>query len=176
MGKCKKCGVEVPKEAMFCPNCGAGVSKEASVEKLSGGKGRRKKKYAMIGGGIGAILFILLVIFVSTRPKVIDLNECRKIEIDGYDGVGNGNVYFLDLSKKIEEAVPDRIMKKMKDPSDIYQYIDVNVELSKYSELSNGDKITVTYKYDNEKAKKVGIKFKGKKEKITVSRTLPMRN
>ena len=39
MGKCKKCGVEVPKEAMFCPNCGAGVSKEASVEKLSGGKG-----------------------------------------------------------------------------------------------------------------------------------------
>ena len=43
MGKCKKCGVEVPKEAMFCPNCGAGVSKEASVEKLSGGKGRRKK-------------------------------------------------------------------------------------------------------------------------------------
>ena len=56
----------------------------------------------MIGGGIGAILFILLVIFVSTRPKVIDLNECRKIEIDGYDGVGNGNVYFLDLSKKIE--------------------------------------------------------------------------
>ena len=93
MGKCKKCGVEVPKEAMFCPNCGAGVSKEASVEKLSGGKGRRKKKYAMIGGGIGAILFILLVIFVSTRPKVIDLNECRKIEIDGYDGVGNGNVY-----------------------------------------------------------------------------------
>ena len=119
MGKCKKCGVEVPKEAMFCPNCGAGVSKEASVEKLSGGKGRRKKKYAMIGGGIGAILFILLVIFVSARPKVIDLNECRKIEIDGYDGVGNGNVYFLDLSKKIEEAVPDRIMKKMKDPSDI---------------------------------------------------------
>ena len=111
MGKCKKCGVEVPKEAMFCPNCGAGVSKEASVEKLSGGKGRRKKKYAMIGGGIGAILFILLVIFVSTRPKVIDLNECRKIEIDGYDGVGNGNVYFLDLSKKIEEAVPDRIIK-----------------------------------------------------------------
>ena len=75
MGKCKKCGVEVPKEAMFCPNCGAGVSKEASVEKLSGGKGRRKKKYAMIGGGIGAILFILLVIFVSTRPKVIDLKN-----------------------------------------------------------------------------------------------------
>ena len=54
----------------------------------------------------------------------------------------------------------------MKDPSDIYQYIDVNVELSKYSELSNGDKITVTYKYDNEKAKKVGIKFKGKKRKL----------
>ena len=48
MGKCKKCGVEVPKEAMFCPNCGAGVSKEASVEKLSGGKGRRKKKYAIL--------------------------------------------------------------------------------------------------------------------------------
>lgn len=122
MGKCKKCGVEVPKEAMFCPNCGAGVSKEASVEKLSGGKGRRKKKYAMIGGGIGAILFILLVIFVSTRPKVIDLNECRKIEIDGYDGVGNGNVYFLDLSKKIEEAVPDRIMKKNERP---FRYLSV---------------------------------------------------
>ena len=168
MGKCKKCGVEVPKEAMFCPNCGAGIPKEAPVEKIAGEKGRRKKKYVMIGGGIGAILLILLVIFAGTRPKVIDLNECRKIEIDGYDGVGNGNVYFLDLSKKIEEAVPDRIMKKMEDPSDIYQYIDVQVELSKYSELSNGDKITVTYKYDNEKAKKVGIKFKGKKEKITV--------
>lgn len=41
----------------------------------------------------------------------------------------------------------------MEDPSDIYQYIDVQVELSKYSELSNGDKITVTYKYDNEKLK-----------------------
>ena len=77
-------------------------------------------------------------------------------------------LFIRQSSKKIEEAVPDRIMKKMKDPSDIYQYIDVNVELSKYSELSNGDKITVTYKYDNEKAKKVGIKFKGKKEKITV--------
>ena len=61
MGKCKKCGVEVRKEAMFCPNCGAGVSKEASVEKLSGGKGRRKKKYAMIGGGIGAMIGILLM-------------------------------------------------------------------------------------------------------------------
>ena len=116
MGKCKKCGVEVPKEAMFCPNCGAGIPKEAPVEKIAGEKGRRKKKYVMIGGGIGAILLILLVIFVSARPKVIDLNECRKIEIDSYDGVGNGNVYFLDLSKKIEEAVTEKIMKKMEDP------------------------------------------------------------
>ena len=99
MGKCKKCGVEVPKEAMFCPNCGAGIPKEAPVEKIAGEKGRRKKKYVMIGGGIGAILLILLVIFVSTRPKVIDLNECRKIEIDGYDGVGNGNAFSPCISK-----------------------------------------------------------------------------
>ena len=42
MGKCKKCGVEVPKEAMFCPNCGAGIPKEAPVEKIAGEKGRRK--------------------------------------------------------------------------------------------------------------------------------------
>lgn len=166
MGKCKKCGVEVPKEAMFCPNCGAGVSKEASVEKLSGGKGRRKKKYAMIGGGIGAILFILLVIFVSTRPKVIDLNECRKIEIDGYDGVGNGNVYFLDLSKKIEEAVPDRIMKKMKDPSDIYQYIDVNVELSKYSNCPMEIKLLLHINMTMKKLKKSGLNLKVKKRKL----------
>lgn len=55
-------------------------------------------------------------------------------------------------------------MKKMEDPSDIYQYIDVQVELSKYSELSNGDKITVTYKYDNEKAKKSGLNLKVKRE------------
>ena len=49
---------------MFCPNCGAGIPKEAPVEKIAGEKGRRKKKYVMIGGGIGAILLILLVIFV----------------------------------------------------------------------------------------------------------------
>ena len=48
MGKCKKCGVEVPKEAMFCPNCGAGIPKEAPVEKIAGEKGRRKKKFLSI--------------------------------------------------------------------------------------------------------------------------------
>ena len=81
MGKCKKCGVEVPKEAMFCPNCGAGVSKEASVEKLSGGKGRRKKKYAMIGGGIGAILFILEKNERPFRYLSVYRCKCRIIKI-----------------------------------------------------------------------------------------------
>ena len=68
--------------------------------------------------------------------------------------------------RKIEEAVPDRIMKKMKDPSDIYQYIDVNVELSKYSELSMEIKLLLHINMTMKKLK-VRIKFKGKK-KITV--------
>lgn len=137
-------------------------------------------KLAAICGGILAVIIVISII-VSNHKTTINLEDYVKVEVEGYDGNGEADVSWKsdELDKAIIEALGYDDEDDLEDLDsgkalEAYSaYLDIKDSLklktNKTEDLSNGDKIKVTIKYDNEVAGKYGIKFKGDTYEMTVS-------
>lgn len=82
-----------------------------------------------------------LYIFLLSASKIkVDLNEKTHITLSGFNG--------------------DGVLEATLDADDSYStfFDSVEVEFSKGTELSNGDEVTISYKYDKSMAKKYNLK------------------
>ena len=167
--------------------------KDQVVNKVKSWDNNQKKK-AAIGAGIVVILLIAIIAFAN-RKTTIDLRDYVDVEFDGKDGKGTASIEWksrkfykavingLDMKKSDREDLWDAI--KDGDTSDIEDIFDDNdldmddfeemmddvvsdTELDEDKHLENGDKVVVTFDYDNKVAKKFGLKFKGKSKKFKV--------
>ncbi|MCR4605710.1 MAG: zinc-ribbon domain-containing protein, partial [Eubacterium sp.] len=66
MNFCKECGQQIEDNAKFCQHCGASIEAEVTAVSVSDGSKSSSKISFIIGicGGLGAVLFLVLVLFV----------------------------------------------------------------------------------------------------------------
>lgn len=84
---------------------------------------------------------VLLVFLLGNSKIPVDLNERTHITLTGFNGDG-----VLSASLDVDDAY-----------SEFYDTVDI--EFSRSSGLSNGDEITISYTYDKEVAKALGLKI-----------------
>lgn len=118
---------------------------------------------------------ITATILLSNRKTLLSLNDYVSIEYDGYDGYGTADVTFdwEALEKKLAEIYGKEDINDVKALSKALSLYtlenSIHYDLDKYDSLSNGDKITLTWSYDNELAEKYKLKFEGDKKTFSVS-------
>lgn len=132
----------------------------------------------IIGIGVAAlcvVIAIVAVICLSNRKTTISLDDYISVEYDGYDGYGTAEVSFdwQTLEKKFVEISGADDIEDLEDLSNALSFYvledSISYELDKSDSLSNGDKITLTWSYDNEMAEDYKIEFEGDKKTFTVS-------
>ncbi len=193
--KCPNCGREIAKGSKFCGFCGYELSDEEMQQ--SGGKNVLNNIMNILKNtdkkilGIGALVVCLvigLVVFFTTRKPTIDLQDYVTVEISGADGYGRAEVDFdydqfeedvLDaagLTDIANQVIGDADLEDVlssEDYSKIYNCAyaieSVDYEIDVASGLSNGDKVTVTFTFNNDLASEAGFKFKGDDLTVTVS-------
>lgn len=184
---CTKCGKELEDDAVFCTGCGAKIVKveggspavsgqEApkKVEKTETGQTEKKQPASKktIGIAAGAILLVLLFVLFIKGNKKINLNDYATITISGYDTVATATMTF-DYDK-FDEDYGDKI--KIKGDGENNELAEalfgsmsgrmllelyVGGSLDKTEGISNGDKVTYTWKCDDDAFKKAtGYKLK----------------
>lgn len=132
-------------------------------------KSMNKKMIITIAAAVATV--IAVAIYLTTRPVTLDLHDYLEYEINGFDGNAHAYVSLDELT--LEEDVINAAVKKGKSETSVcISLLDdvlVEVESAPVDNLKNGDKIKVTYKYDNKKLKqKYGVKFKNNTDTITV--------
>ena len=139
-----------------------------------------------------AIVLVLAVILGLTGTGIteIDLAKYTNVRFSGYNGAGtaliefDNNALLSDVAAAMarkgkvrrsiaKEAAPDTIQGLMneywEDGAKIALAADgCSYTLDRAGNLSNGDTVTVSYRYDNEQAKKFGFRFKGENTNFTV--------
>lgn len=192
---CPNCNSNTAEGSIFCENCGTRLDQSqasatpASAEPTPVAPAPKKPLDKRILIGAAALLVVLAVVIVCvvTHKHKIDLNDYITVEFEGYNTMGTANVTFdyeafeeeveeyadIDLD---DEDIPDSlsdVLDSLEDLSDSAGYLAVcqgmDWELSKESELSNGEEVTLTFSYDNDNAKKYGIKFAADEVTYTVS-------
>ena len=96
-------------------------------------------------------LTCLYMILNNATKTVVDLNESTHLTLTGFNGEG-----MLSATFDADEAYGSF-------------FETVQVEFSKFTELTNGDEITITYKYDKEMAKRYNIRVKAQDMHYTVT-------
>ncbi len=196
--KCPNCGREIAKGSKFCGFCGYELSDEemqlgnGSNNVLNNIMNTLKNTDKKILG-IGALVVCLvigLVVFFTTRKPTIDLQDYITVEITGADGYGKADVDFdydqFELDALDAAGLTDiayqyigydyedlQYVLSSEDYSKIFNYAyavdSVDYEVDVTSGLSNGDKVTVTFTFNNDLASEAGFKFKGNDYTVTVS-------
>ena len=177
MAFCNNCGAQLPDDGKFCTTCGAKVEEaaaaptaakqaapaQAPVQKEK--KPVNKKLFIILGAAVLALIVIVAVIVVvvnivktnqAIKDKTLVLTEkFFDVEVSGYDTLGT---ISIEVNDKFEDAAFDALgytsKKDRKKEKAQEKYIDlkytINYELSKDSELVNGDEITIKVVVDDE--------------------------
>ena len=99
-----------------------------------------------------AVLFTVLYVFLNDASKTtIDLKDVTHITLTGFDGEG-----VLSATVDVDEKYGAF-------------YETVSVDFSKSSGLTNGDEVTISFKYDKNAAKTYNLKVKASDMHYTVS-------
>ena len=132
-----------------------------------------------------AILAVSIITYVFFVPKKVNLtNYVDKVTFEGFDTRGTADIKVnekqlkKDLAKKLKKPKASDFTKGKKDYDDILDGLQgifdsvtdessyaeilmdsVSFSIDPSSDLSNGDTVKLVIKYDNEVAKKFGIKF-----------------
>ncbi len=130
-------------------------------------------KIAAILGGILAVIIVISII-VSNHKTTINLEDYVKVKVEGYDESGEAEIDWND--DKLDKAILEAMGYDADDEDEVVDaysdYLEVKGAISfranKTEGLSNGDKIKVTIKFDNDVAGDHGIKFKGEAYEYTV--------
>lgn len=182
---CSQCGRPL-QEGEVC-NCTSQKKQNNNVlnklkEMFEGPENKKKRTGAIIGAIVAVIVIFIVIILIVNHKKTIDLQDYTKVEFTGYNQYGTAEVNF-DYEKFYEDVVDSM---KGGDSSRIHNLKEaanlaslgissfsavgsVSYKLNKDSKLSNGEKVKVTYRFDNEKAGEIGLKFKGETKEVTVS-------
>lgn len=152
---CKSCGWTTEKKANFCENCG-GVMEE-TLDKNP--KGIRNKLIV----GVAILFVIALIGYLLMQPKKIDFEDYLIGKVQGYNGSGSYQYEFDD--ERFETDIKNILEKKLETEEqieeaifEIYDAFSVQIDPLE-SVLSNGDKVTIRIKVNNESIKKYGIRF-----------------
>lgn len=131
-----------------------------------------------------ACICLLVIILIATHKKTINLADYTEVEFSGYDGYGTAYIEFdyEEFYEDVQSSMNSKGKKAFSGSSNwkdllndlgsavssLGVYDGLEYELDKTSGLSNGDKVTVSYKFNNDAAKKYGIKYKGDDQKFKV--------
>lgn len=96
-------------------------------------------------------LTCLYMVLNNATKTVVDLNDSTHLTLTGFNGEG-----MLSATFDADEAYGSF-------------FETVQVEFSKFTNLTNGDEITITYKYDKEMAKRYNLKIKVQDMHYTVN-------
>ncbi len=112
-------------------------------------------------GIAGAVIALVVIIFVFTRSTVIDLNDYVVVEFNGYDGYGTAvcsfdrDSFYADYSEIIEKSEDMSALLYAdyigyEDEQILYGlYIYDTYSLDITENLSNGDKVTLSWEIDD---------------------------
>lgn len=136
---------------------------------------QKKKNTGIIIGGIAAFAVLLVIIIVSAtillKPGInLTSEDIVKVEFNGGDGRGNAR-YDVEYDK-LEEFGKKVLGKKPSDKKALLWFgfmASISYDIDPDSDLTNGDKITLSVSWDEKSAKQLGIRVKGKDKKITVA-------
>lgn len=132
-----------------------------------------------------AIIAVSIIAYVFFVPKKVNLTDyVDKVTFEGFDTRGTADIKVnekqlkKDLAKKLKKPKASDFTKGKKDYDDILDGLQgifdsvtdessyaeilmdsVSFSIDPSSDLSNGDTVKLVIKYDNEVAKKFGIKF-----------------
>ena len=132
-----------------------------------------KKTWGIIGA-CGALVLVLLIVIALHKPTV-NLNDYLKVTYGGYDG---GGVAYTEIDwNSMKEDFENKISYKRgmaqtggMTPIDIImEYTNANIE-GKNEKLSNGDKVSYTWKVDKDaiaKLIKCKIKYSDGSKKVS---------
>lgn len=144
-------------------------------------------KGLIIGIAAAVVVIIAAIILFATHKKKIDLADYTEVTFSGYDSYGKATIEFDEEALLDDLAQSAKNVKKpAKASGDDYDWSDLASDLDgltgywelceglewtldKDFNLSNGDEVTVSFQFDNDTAKKYGIKFVGKDKTYTVS-------
>lgn len=170
---CKQCGKELKEGENICENCGTQNVEEVKenanknnqfLEKL---KTNKKMQYSLIGIIAAIVVLIIILAAYQQSKKTINLEDYVKIEFSGYNTKGTARIDFDEEQfTKDVMAVAKNVNQEDSWKSLVDYYLlkeSCSMDLDKSTELSNGDKVTLTFTYNNSNLKAYGIKFKGDK-------------
>lgn len=151
---------------------------------------KEHKPLALIAAAIVLVLAVILAL-TGTRVTEIDLANYTNVRFSGYNGAGTAviefdkNALLSDVASAMarkgkikrsiaKEAAPDTIQGLMnenwEDGAKIALATDgCDYTLDRTGGLSNGENVTVSYRYDNAQAGEFGFRFKGENKSFTVS-------
>lgn len=154
--KCNRCGCPLDDDSVFCTNCGARVDSEIAPTANAEQKKKNGKKLAIVIISAVATLLALVggIILLTIKNNTVNIEDYLKVDISysGYDSVGEASIDY-DFDKSILDEITTSKIKKDVEGSVVllWLYGCVDVDLDKNEGLSNGDKITATFKvnYDD---------------------------
>lgn len=192
---CKKCGKENSNEAKFCVSCGAQLGEEESSNNSSNKQVNNNKLFDLImklpkkqkmilgGGFVGVVAILIVIIVILNSPKSMSLLEDNSVNFEGYNGTAyaylNINPYADGLDTEIESMYykleaskgESKYAKNKAKYQAMLDLVDsVACEMSEpNSNLSNGDKVTVSCKYSEAASKASKLKYKDTTKEYIVS-------
>lgn len=126
---------------------------------------------------MSALLFIAMGTLTGCGKKQIDVMEEIELKFNGVNGYGTA--YIADANVWEDEALEAAGLAEAMDSDNESEALSairgvfiiesaVKYEISPRENLSNGDEVTVTVKYDNESVEDYKIEFTGKEKKFIV--------
>lgn len=136
------------------------------------------------------VIILVAIVLIATHKKKIDLQDYTTVEFSGYEKHGTAALEFdrTKLSEALAKSAgintDTKDLKDMDSLSDLqdmlsskkvtkyakmYQLLEeIEYKLDKTSGLKNGDVVTVTFEFNNETAKELGVRFVGEPMEFTV--------
>lgn len=194
---CNKCGAQIKDGDAFCKKCGAKVvsdkiNSEASkklneatqsiknavdtqVPKLTAKiKKINKKVLIVIACAVVAAIIAIVVIANAASYITIDISKLYTVSFDGLNQEGTATI---ELNEEEVTHIASQIVQRDSDaetelyqirtaPKIIYDYM--GAEVTPKENLSNGDTVTVTVRYDEEYYKSIKLKVINAEQTLTV--------
>lgn len=193
MKTCPECNKRVEGDLKFCPHCGMdlqNVPDDAQDKGMSHGFLSKRKNVGIV---LATLVTVIVGIFLFVnRTRTINLDDYVTVEFSGYDGVGEANAVFnyeqfnTDLEEMFGEREEKKDIEDISSKKDLEEFFngkkdvysearsEIDYTLDKEEGLFNGDKVNVTFKYNNENLKKYHLKFESDKKEFTVENLNPV--
>ena len=193
---CTKCGNVIEENAKFCPKCGAKFEDELKPTAYAANaimpskqqKKMSKKTITIIVLCVVALIALIIgAVILNKRAHTVNLNDYVEVSFEGFDGYGTAEVSIDydsivdDYCDKFKEDKISRDMEKLDyyereyydyldlDPESILIYFCINVDVSKQTNLSNGDTVKYSWDVNKKKLEKYfDLEFEYSNEKVTV--------